>query len=80
VLARRLCRSASHGAVRDESNGAARDDFAGIRLQLAEGDRRKCRLPRAVLADECVNLAGVEIEIDVVNRDDAREALADTAQ
>jgi len=48
---------------------------AFVRLQLAERNCRERRFAGAVLADERVNLSGIQIEIHAVDRDDARKAL-----
>jgi hypothetical protein len=58
----------------------ARGDASGIGPHFAEGDIRKRRFPGAVLADERVNLTGVEVEIDAVDGNDARIELAYPAQ
>ena len=47
---------------------------------FAERNRGERRLSGAVLADERVNLAGIQIEVDVVDRDDAGKRFADAAQ
>ena len=43
-------------------------------------DVHQRRLAGAVLAEQRVHLAAAEVEVDVVVRDDAREALRDAAQ
>ena len=64
----------------NQADAAVALDASGIGVDAAEGDLRERRLPRAVLTDERVNLAGAQIEVDAVNRDDARIRLSNSPQ
>ena len=54
-------------------------DLALVRAVEPGEDVRECRLPRAVLPEQGVHLADPRLEVDVLVRDDAREALRDPA-
>jgi hypothetical protein len=66
------------GAERDPF--ALEQDLAFVGPVEAVEDVHERRFARAVLAEQRVHLAAVEVEIDVVVRDDAREPLRDSAQ
>ncbi len=53
------------------------DDLARVLAIRAAEDLHQRRLPGAVLAEEHVHVAGLERQVDAVERDDARERLAD---
>ena len=55
------------------------DDLAGIFGHRPAQDLDQGRLPGAVLAEQDVHLTPHELQRDVVERDDARELLADAA-
>ena len=56
---------------------AVKHQTSGIRLIDAGHDLDERRLSCAVLAHQRVDLAGPDLERDIVERTDAREALAD---
>ncbi len=60
----------------NEADGAVRLDRSRIGLQFAEGDGCERGFACSVFADERVNFAGVQIEVDAVDGDDAGERLA----
>jgi hypothetical protein len=51
-----------------------------IRLYESAGDPEESRLPRSVLADEGMDLAGATIEADIGQRPDRSELAGDPAQ
>ena len=55
-------------------------DGALVRDDRAERDRGERRLAGAVFADQRVDLAGVQVEVDAVDGRNGAEALADAAQ
>src|SRR5213593_3485119 len=55
------------------------EHLSGVRLLYAGHDLDERRLPGAVLAEERVDLAGVQSERDVVERLDGAESLRDAA-
>ena len=63
----------AHGLALDE-------DLALVRVVEAVEDAHQRRLARAVLAEQRVDLAGAQVEVDVVVREHARELLRDPAQ
>ena len=56
------------------------DDPPGVRLDQAEEAVHQRRLAGAVLADERVDRSATQAEVDVPERDDARELLVDAVQ
>src|SRR5579871_6650805 len=65
-------------ARRTDAHGLAVDtDFAGVGFVEAVEDRHQRRLARAVLADDAVNDAALDDEINVVVGVDRAEALVD---
>ena len=54
-------------------------DFAGILTDFARQLTDECRFPRAVRADERMNLAGPHVERDVVRGEQAAEPFAQAA-
>ena len=64
----------------DPDGLALEEDPAVVRVVEAVEDVHQGRLPRAVLAQERVHLSLPEVEVDVVVRDDSREALGDAAE
>jgi hypothetical protein len=73
ALDRVLRRAHPHGLALDQ-------DLALVRVVEPVEDVHQGRLARAVLAEERVHLVREQVEVDPVVRDDAREALRDTAQ
>ena len=68
-------------ARRADAHGpAAQADLAGVGLVDAGEQADQRRLAGAVLAEQHMDLAGMEIEGDVVVGDDAGERLGDAAQ
>jgi hypothetical protein len=59
---------------------AEQRDLALVRPVEAREDVRERRLAGAVLAQQCVDLAGGRLEVDVLVRDDCGEPLCDPAQ
>ena len=59
---------------------AVDQDLALVRPVEAVEDVHQRRLPGAVLAEQGVNLAAAQVEVDLVVRDHAREALRDALQ
>src|SRR5712691_913193 len=58
---------------------AVHEDLAVVRPVEPGEDVRKRALARAVLAEQCVHLAGGDLKVDALVRNDAREALRDPA-
>ena len=73
------CAFASAG-VAEPDHLAAEHDLALIRGVHAAQDLHQGALAGAVLADQSVDLARQQIEIDAVERDRAAEALGDAAE
>jgi hypothetical protein len=63
-----------------QADGAAGFDGAVVGLDRTERDVGERRFARAVFADQRVNFARQQIEIDAVDRDDARIDFANAAQ
>ncbi len=63
-----------------EADDAVGFDVAVVGAHRTVRDRGERRFARAVLADERVNLAGDQLEVDAVERLDRAEALANAAQ
>ena len=66
--------------VRPVDGLAGERDRALVGRDLAAGDAHQRRLAGAVLAEQRVHLARPQLERDVLERDDAREALPDAGQ
>ena len=60
-------------------SAAVEDDAAAVARELAAELRDERRLAGAVRADQRVHLAGADVEVDVVGRDHAAEALLEAA-
>ena len=63
-----------------QANGTVAFNGSRVCLYRTECDIRKRAFSGAVLADDGMNLTGVEVEVDAVYGDDAWIALADPAQ
>src|SRR5262245_23995214 len=64
----------------DVNGRPAHLDLAGVASDRAADDLHQGRFPRAILAEQHVDLAGPELEVDAVQRHDAREGLPDATQ
>jgi hypothetical protein len=64
----------------DEPDRAERLDRPLVGRDFAVGDRGQRRFARAVLADERVDVARAQFEVDAVDRRDRAEALADAPE
>ena len=67
------------GRTGDRDRGAVEQDLAGVGRREAVQDVHEGRLAGAVLAEQRVDLAWPDLEVDPVVRDDARIALGDPA-
>jgi hypothetical protein len=67
------------GRRRDGGGLALPDDLAAVGLVRAGQDLDQGRLPRAVLAEDAVDLARKHLEIDAAECGDADERLGDAA-
>ena len=56
------------------------DNLAAVGCIEAVGDAHGGRLPRSVLANDGVNRAGLDRDVDVVVREDAAEPLSDVSE
>ena len=70
-------KAASRTRIGDADGRSVEDDLALVRREDAVDHLDERRFSRAVLAEESVNLAGLDAQIDVVIRADARKGLAD---
>ena len=71
---------ASRARIGDADGRAVEDDLALVGRDDAVDHLDERRFPRAVLAEERVNLAGLDAQIDVVVRADAGKGFADAGE
>ena len=71
---------ASRARIGDADGRAVEDDLALVGREDAVDHLDERRFSRAVLAEQSVNLAGLDAQIDVVIRPDARKGLADAGE
>ena len=70
----------SRARIGDADGRAVKDDLALVGREDAVDHLDQGRFSRAVLAEESVNLAGLDAQIDVVVRADAWKGLADAGE